>query len=107
MDPRRLPPWARWLGGYAAALALSAGLGLVTPLGPGNGVFLAGVLCIFASIAHVRLGGERTIVGRSLKGVPQWGLDPEKRRTEVRRGLGLLLLGLALWGALGVATLAR
>lgn len=107
MDPRRLPGFVQWLVAYVALLALSSGLGLLTPLGPGNAVFLAGALAVFASIAFVRLGGERTVVGRSLKGVPQWGVDPEKRSHEIRRGLAALLLGLALWGALGVAWLLR
>lgn len=107
MDPGRVPRWARWPLAYVATLGLSAGLGAATPLGPGNAVFLAGAACVFASVAHVRLGGERTIVGRTLQGMPQWGLDPEKRRREVRRGMGLLLMGLALWGALGAAWVLR
>lgn len=107
MDRPRFSPWVAWPVAYVATLVLSAGVGALTPLGAGNAVFLAGALCVFASVGHIRLGGERTVVGRSVQGVPQWGLDPEKRRKEIRRGAGLFLMGLALWVALGVAWLVK
>ncbi|HWH08932.1 MAG TPA: hypothetical protein VNX21_07010 [Candidatus Thermoplasmatota archaeon] len=107
MDLRRVPRRARWPLAYVAVLALSAGLGALTPLGAGNTVFLAGAACVLGSLAFVRLGGERTIVGRNLQGVPEWGIDPEKRRREVRRGMALFAMGLALWAALGAAALVR
>lgn len=102
-----LPGPARWLIAFAGLLAGPALVGWLTPLGPGNAVFLTGAIAILASLAFVRLGGDHTVVGRSLKGEPQWGVDQEKRAREIQTGLAIFALGVALWGVLLVAWLVR
>lgn len=94
-----------WVGAYALVLALASGLGALTRLGPGNAVFLAGAACIFGSIAFIRIGGDKTLVGRTMMGAPKWGRDPERRREEIGLGIKLLALGLALWAALPLTLL--
>lgn len=99
-DPRGWPRPLQLAAALCAALALALVVGGLTQLGIGNAVFIEGALLILASIGFVRLGGERTLVARDIDGRPQWGIAPEKRRREVRRGLTLLGLGLTLWALL-------
>jgi len=100
MTPGTRRRLARWIGSYLLLVALSVALGRLTPLGVGNALFFAGVACIAASLFHIRLGGPKTLVGRSMKGVPQYDVDEEKRRAEIARGWRLFFLGLALWALL-------
>lgn len=104
-----LPAWARWGALYAAALAASALLALLTPLTLGDGVFVAGGALILASVTQVRLGGpRREVVGRTPDGVAiRREVEPEKRERELRRGMGLFLVGVALWLTLGAAVWLR
>ena|ERR1051325_7332275 len=94
------PGWAKWLLAYVAALAVSSLVGFVTPLGAGNAIFIAGALAVFASLTFIRLGCPKAMVGRDLKGKPIFDYDAKKRGSEIRRGLGIFLLGLALWAVL-------
>lgn len=103
----RLPAPARWALAYAALLALASAVGALTPLGVGNAIFVAGACAVLASLAFIRLGGERTRAGRDITGAPLWTVDPDARRAEIRRGLRIFLLGVALWAALGLAGLLR
>lgn len=103
---RAAPAWARWPAVWLALLVLSAGIGALTPLGSGNAVFFAGAALVLASLWFVRLGGgprekvvARDIMGRPLVKEPQ---APEERRREIGLGMGLFLVGLALWAALGL-----
>lgn len=106
---RGLPEPSRWALAYVALLAGSAGLGAATPLGAGNGVFLAGAVAILASVTQIRLGGPRQkVVGRTMKGAPLKGPMPsDERRQEIQRGVGLFLLGLAMWAPLLALYVAR
>jgi hypothetical protein len=98
------PAWAKWLAAFAAMLSFSALAGFVTPLGVGNAVFLAGAACILGSLLFIRLGGPKALVGRELKGKPVFGFDSAARREELRRGVGLFLLGAAMWAILVAVT---
>jgi len=95
-----MTPLAKWLVSFAAVVAAGAAVGWVARIGVGNGLFLAGVGPILWSLSLIRLGGERTRVGRTLEGRPLWGLDPDLRRQEVRRGLSFFAMGLSVWGVL-------
>lgn len=109
MDARaawtRLPAWARWALGYAAALALCLLLGALTPWDAGAFLFLGGALAILASAWMIRLGGPRSAVtlrapdGKILRREP---MPEDERRMEIRRGLAVFALGLALWAAMGL-----
>lgn len=101
----RLPPAARWPLVWLGLLVGSGGLGRLIGIGAGNGIFLAGVGAILLSLNDIRLGGERTRFGRDIAGKPLWGIDPLKRHAEMRRGVSLFLVGLALWAVLGGAIL--
>lgn len=101
-----MPLAAQW--GLALVILLLVGaMGTFTPWGAGNVTFVLGAACILASLGFVRLGGDRTIVGRTLQGEPLWDVDTKKRGKEIQRGVALFLLGLALWGALGVSWAVR
>ena len=102
----RLAPWSRWLLAYAAAVALCLLAALLTPLDAGGALFLGGAAGVLASAAILRTGGERKVVtlrapdGKPLRREP---VDPETRRREIRRGVGVFLLGLGLWALLPLA----
>lgn len=103
---KRLPSPARWVVALAVLVAAGAVAGIVARVGTGNGVFLAGTAAMLASLLDFRLGGPRTRIGRTIDGAPLWGLDPAKRRKEIRRGWFVFSLGAASWlvllGALGL-----
>lgn len=95
-----LPGWQRWLVVYAA-LALSATLvGLATPMHVGTAFFLVGAIVMLVSLSKIRLGGHRaTITQRDIQGRPLFKektILPE-RENDIREGIGIFLLGLALW----------
>lgn len=96
-----LPRLARAALAYLAALAASALLGAWT-IGIGSVVFIAGALCIFGSLVFIRHGGQRRVVtARAQDGKPlrkEW-LPPEEREAEIRRGLDIFLVGIALWAS--------
>lgn len=94
------PPWVRWLAAFASALALSSALGALTPVGAGNAVFFTGVAAVFWSLAYVRFGGDKTPIWRDLKGKATWGVDPQLRRAEIRKGIAIFLVGLGLFAFL-------
>ena len=89
----------RWLAAFGVVAAASALVGALTPLGVGGALFVAGAVAVFASIGFVRLGGAKTLVGRTPGGVPIFGDDPAKRERELRMGIGVFVLALALWAA--------
>lgn len=99
----RVPAWGRWVLAYLGAAGLCSLVGALTPLRVGGGLFLGGAALVLASAAILRTGGERKVVtvrapdGTPLKREP---VDPERRRREVRLGVGLFLLALGLWAPL-------
>ena len=106
----RWPAAARWVVAYAALLGLCALVGLATPVGFGNAAFVAGAALILASLAFIRTGGSRRrVLVRDVKGTPiaMERVPSGERDVEIRRGVGLFLLGLGLWAPLVVVTLAR
>lgn len=98
----RLPAWARWPLAYVALVAASALVGWPT-IGIGNAIFIAGAALVGVSLFDIRHGGRRKIVvARSLDGKPltkEWMPEQERER-EIRRGVRLFLLGLAMWATL-------
>ena len=102
---RDQPVWVRWLLSYGVVGLASAGVGAVTPLGVGNATFLVGAAFVLASAFYLRTGGQRmTITVRAPDGTPlrREPVDPVARAHEIRRGVFLFLLGLALWTPLAV-----
>ena len=96
----RAPAWARWALAYLAAAGLCALAGALTPLQPGGGLFLGGAAAVLVAAALLRTGGERKVVTlRAPDGTPlrREPVDPERRRKEIRLGVGVFLLGLGLW----------
>lgn len=95
--------WARGLAAYALLLGLGGLLALTPWLDWGTALFLLGALLVLASAALIRTGGQRTEVtlrtpdGTPLKREP---VEPERRRREIRLGLFLFALALALWAPL-------
>jgi hypothetical protein len=102
----RIPAPARWPLAYAGTLALCALVGLPTPLGFGNAVFLAGVAALAWSLTHIRLGGSKTMTGRDMHGKPIYTVDAPQRKAEIRRGLAVFAFAMALWAPLAVMALA-
>jgi hypothetical protein len=97
-----LPAPARWPLAFLALLAASALVGRLS-VGVGNAVFLAGALLVLGSLLFIRHGGRRkVVVARAPDGKPlRRELVPDDVRAgEVRRGVALFLLGIALWAAL-------
>ena len=94
--------WQRWLVAYAASLAASFLVGRLTALGVGNALFIAGGLATFASIGFIGLGGERTVTHRDIRGyvISKETLAPEKRRAQLRTGMAIFGLAIALWIAI-------
>lgn len=97
-----LPAWARWPFAYLALVAASALVGWPT-IGVGNAVFVAGAALIAASLFYIRHGGRRkVVVARAMDGKPlkkDWMPEADRER-EIRKGVGLFLLGSALWATL-------
>jgi hypothetical protein len=98
----RIPKPVRWPLAYVGTLALCALVGLPTPLGFGNAVFLAGVIALAWSLTYVRLGGSKTMTGRDVMGKPVYTVDAPQRKAEIRRGLALFAFAMALWAPLAV-----
>lgn len=98
-----VPGWGKWVLAYVAALGLSSLVGYATPLGVGNAIFLAGAAAVLVSLTFIRLGGPKALVGRDLKGKPMFDYDNQKRNAELKRGVGIFLLGMALWAVLLVS----
>lgn len=103
MNWKSAPMPLRWLALFAGIGVVAAALGALFRIGPGNGIFLAGAGTLVASLYFLRLGGPKTMVGRDIDGRPRWGLDPEKRGDEIRRGLFVFSVAMALWGVLILA----
>lgn len=80
-------------------------MGALTPLVVGDALFLAGAVVILVSLGRIRLGGARKkVIHRDLQGrrlFTEMVVAPE-RAQEIRQGLALFALGLALWAPLPV-----
>jgi hypothetical protein len=107
MLPDRVPRWARWPLAYAGTIGVCALVGLPTPLGFGNAVFLAGVVALAWSLTHVRLGGSKTMTGRDAHGKPIYTVDAPQRKAEIRRGMALFAFAMALWAPLAIVAYLR
>lgn len=97
-----LPAWARWPLAYVALVGASALLGWPT-IGAGNAIFVTGAALVASSLFYIRHGGRRKmVVARAMDGKPlkkDWMPESERER-EIRKGIGLFLLGFALWATL-------
>ena len=99
----RAPLWARWVAAYLVLLLLAALLAVLPWLDLGGAMFLLGALGVLVAAFLLRTGGERRVVTlRAPDGTPlrREPVDPERRAREVRLGVFLFLLGLALWAPL-------
>ena len=104
------PRWQRWLLTYAALAALGLVVGLATPLGTGNSWFIEGALVMLYSLSFIRLGSHRrTIVHRDIQGrrLFKEEIIDEKRETEIRRGVKVFAMGMALWALLALDVVVR
>ena len=102
-----LAGWQRWLAAYAVLALLAALVGLATPMHVGTAFFLTGAVVVLVSLSKIRLGGHRkTITQRDIQGRPifkETTVVPERER-DIREGIGVFLLGLALWAPLPLFT---
>lgn len=105
----RLPWLARWAACYLGAAALCGLAALATPLDLGGALFLGGAAGVLVSAGIVRLGGPRFRVAkrepRSGKALALEPVPEDERETEIRRGVGLFLLSVALWALIPLARL--
>ena len=95
----RIPRWARWPLAYLILVSLSALVGLVA-FDFGSVAFALGIACVFVSLFFIRMGGPRRVVTqRAQDGTPlvrEWMPEAERER-EIRAGVAIFLLGIALW----------
>lgn len=110
-SPRRA---LRTLGvGLAACACAGLLVALVAALTPwewGAVAFVLGAALVVAAAALLRTGGQRkTVTVRAPDGTPlrKEPVDPERREKEIRVGLFLFLLGLALWTPLALRAWLR